>query len=66
MIIEKIKVMVLVSINMENQFCRIMLSNKKKTVNLTKIISPSNKHNFTIFLSLFKGFLILILKNLLK
>ncbi|MCX7875722.1 MAG: hypothetical protein N2321_06065 [Melioribacteraceae bacterium] len=58
--------MILVTINTDGQFCKISLTNNLNTVNLTKPIKSTSKHNLPIFLSILKGLFLLSTKNFVK
>lgn len=55
-----------VTVHTEGKLCEISLSNKLKTINLTKEINPMSKPNLSIFTSILKGVLLLTTKSLLK
>lgn len=58
--------MIFVTIHTEGENCEISLSNKIKTINLTKHINPLSKHNVAIFTSIIKGIFLLATKSLLR
>lgn len=58
--------MIFVTVHTEGKLCEISLSNKLKTINLTKEINPLSKPNLSIFTSILKGVLLLTTKSLLK
>lgn len=58
--------MILITINREEKYYKISLTNKIKTVNIIKEVKPTTKHNISLFMSILKGLFLLSAKNFIK